>query len=105
MSVPWIKLLRVGFNVIRSTGTVNPIGIARALGSNLWTGAKLSEPVMGMLLVPVAIVIGAAGLTIENRLRRGEPAPRSSDATWKRRDERFLEQIQQPEKAKNIESK
>jgi hypothetical protein len=103
MSVPWIKLLRLGFNVIRSTGTVNPMVLAKVLGSNLWATAKVSQPVAGMLLVPVAVVIGAAGLTIESRLRRGEPAPRSSDATWKRRDERFLEQLEQPPKSKNIE--
>jgi uncharacterized protein YlxW (UPF0749 family) len=98
MNVPWMQIVKMGMKMLRSSGAVNPMAVARAVGNSSVGGAKLGEGVFRMVSVPIAIVIGAAGLAIETQLRKGEPAPSASDATWKRRDERLLDQVRQQQK-------
>jgi hypothetical protein len=97
MSLPWQQIFRLGMRVFKSgvnpatvvatvTNAVGGAGAAAALAARFASGA------WRVATVPVAIVIGAVGLTLEKQLRAGEPPPKNADAAWAVRERRQLEQ-------------
>jgi hypothetical protein len=99
MSLPWQQIFRFGMRVIKSSGAMNPVAVVTTVtnavggaGAAAALAARFASGAWRVATVPVAIVIGAVGLTLEKRLRAGEPPPTNADATWALRERRQLEQ-------------
>jgi hypothetical protein len=98
--LPWQQIFKLGSRLLKS-GVVNPTAVLTTVTSAVGGAgalAMLAARTVGgawrIVTLPAAILIGAVGLTVEKRLRADEPAPRNSDAAWRVRERRELEQLQ-----------
>lgn len=95
MSLPWQQIIKMGIKLMRS-GAVNPAAVIATATSAFGGAAALGSIALRtaggawrVVTLPLAVVVGAVGLTVEKRLRADEPPAAPSEPTWKQREARL----------------